>query len=146
VLRQYAPAKRVNLDLRDARHSGPLQTEVDSADTSKQAQESHAITPLARLVYEMYNLYAMYQSTPEEIFGPPPLVTLDAMARKAEGKRYFVKMSEGHRHKLDFLTVAAKATSSEEYGGRLLCEVIDRLWERFDPKAADKPAKPKAAK
>jgi len=60
------------------------------------------------------------------------------MARqKAEGERYFVRLSAEQKRRLDFLAVDAGATSTEAFGGKLLAEVIDRLWEKFDPKKTE---------
>jgi predicted DNA-binding protein len=57
------------------------------------------------------------------------------MARqKAEGKRYFVRLSDEHKRRLDFLAVDRGAESTEAFGGKLLAEAIDHLWQNFDPK------------
>ena len=58
---------------------------------------------------------------------------------KAEGERYFVRLTAEQKRKLDFLAVDAGAGSTEAFGGKLLAEAVDRLWEKFDPKG--KPAK-----
>ena len=57
-------------------------------------------------------------------------------------KRYFVRLTDEAKRRLDFLAVDAGAASTEEFGGNLLTEVIDRLWRDFDPKRGEQPADP----
>jgi hypothetical protein len=48
MLRQHAPAKRVNLHLSHAPHPGTLQAKVDAADAGEQAKKRHAFTNASR--------------------------------------------------------------------------------------------------
>ncbi len=54
--------------------------------------------------------------------------------RKAETKRYFVRLSDEAKKRLDFLAVDAGAVSTEAFGGEILDKAIAELWQRFDPK------------
>ena len=72
-----------------------------------------------------------------------PAGTLARMAKqKAETpddgapvlKRYFVKLSDEDKRRLDFLAVDARAESTELFGGTLLAAAIAEAWAKFDPK------------
>lgn len=77
-------------------------------------------------------------------------VTICRMARqKAEGERYFVRLTKDEKRILDFLAVNAGATSSEAYGGRLLAKLLHAEWASFKPALPSdttKPARPRAPK
>lgn len=54
-----------------------------------------------------------------------------------ETKRYFVRLDEETKRRLDFLAVDAGVGSTEEFGGRVLTEAVEKLWEKFDPKRTE---------
>lgn len=62
----------------------------------------------------------------------------DARPKPDDTKRYFVRLTEEAKRRLDFLAVDAGFGSTEEYGGKLLTDAIDRAWATFDPKRTDK--------
>lgn len=55
-----------------------------------------------------------------------------------------MKISPETKRRLDHLAVDAGVDSTEEYAGRLMTEMVDRLWRSFDPFKGSPPrAKPK---
>lgn len=72
------------------------------------------------------------------------------MARKRlEGERYFFRLSKEQKRRLDHMAVDAGENSTEAFGGKMLGDLIDRLWESYDPKTINpptKPARPRAPK
>lgn len=65
--------------------------------------------------------------------------------KAAMGTRYFVRLADETKRRLDHLAVDAGATSTEGYGGELLTKVVDELWDRFDPKRSRHVADPAPA-
>jgi hypothetical protein len=43
VLLQHRPAERIDFHLPLARHAGPLQPEIEAADTSEETPEGHSV-------------------------------------------------------------------------------------------------------
>lgn len=62
---------------------------------------------------------------------------------KAELKRVFMKITGETKRRLDHLAVDAGVDSTEEYAGRLVTEVVERLWRNFDPFKPEQHAPPK---
>lgn len=92
----------------------------------------------------MYLLYTMSVFASITFSPESSTATLPVMARqKAEGDRYFVRLTKDEKRILDFLAVNAGASSSEAYGGRLLGELLLQRWASFKPELPGaKPAKP----
>lgn len=59
----------------------------------------------------------------------------------AKLERQFVKLTPEVRRRLIHLSVDADAKSVEVFGGELLTQVVNRLWEKFDPKRDGKAGK-----